>query len=172
MRREEEGIASFARRPGEDIAGLREYSRLGSGYPLHVVYGDRVRITEVRFEWMGPATTLYWCFGLKNDRAHFENGLGLEGGVDKFAYGVINAPSSSSSWTLVNPKTLQITLLIQSPMRVGITYSTWAWLSFAPSVNESDAVPVEGGDNFIIHDGTVHISQTAARVLDCNYVKV
>ncbi|MDP2323981.1 MAG: hypothetical protein Q8N51_08125, partial [Gammaproteobacteria bacterium] len=63
------------------VRGLSIARLPGGVYPIHVVYGERVAVTQMMMDWMGPAGTVYLCWGLKRGAllgVNFDNGAGLE----------------------------------------------------------------------------------------------
>lgn len=157
------------------VRGL-SISRLPGGtYPIHVVAGERVAVTQVQMDWMGPAGTIYLCWGLKGG-ADFNNGAGLEN--QQFAWAAIAVPESRTSYTTIN-RTVSAPLTILSTMRSGVLYDTFIWLSTSSDPSQqalqSNMVQRDSGGGLIDTDGgvvSVDVLVSKARNLNVAYAKV
>jgi hypothetical protein len=147
----------------------REYARLPEGgpYPIRVVAGDKVKITHSVFDYVGPAQTLWLCWGLK-EGTDFNNGAALApmpNGV--FASASFTVPECTSKThidhTNVNPV---LTIL---PAMLSKVYTTFKWISTKNTSLESD---MPSGTPIGHDDATVQVMTTEVTGLDVAYVKV
>ena len=171
MRREDEEGQVGSLGIGLNVAGKSYAATLpGTQIPIYVIRGERVAVTICRFEWQGPARTVYFCWGLKGGK-DFNNGQALEGGPNKFAYAAVSVPNSPGVWTWVNQaavENINAVLDIDTSIRENVNYDTFYWIAKTPTANESEIYVITvGGTN------PIHVTSfEGVKSLDCNYVKV
>lgn len=139
-----------------------DYAALAGAYPIKVVVGDKVAVNRVTFQYIGPAQTLWVCWGLKRG-TDFNNGEGLEAGV--FASASFSVPLATA-WTLID-RTVSAVLTITATMRA-VVYDCHNWIATANTSLEAQILLLDPSPDASI----VQILPQAVKDLEVGYVKV
>ena len=111
--------------------------------------GDRVTLSAISFEFMGPAGQLYVCWGLKRQViVDFDNGAGLLAGLWA-AGGAINV-EAATTWTKysVDPSKLATkpVLYLDPVFVVPAVYTTFVWVSSGIATTDEASILVVDTD--------------------------
>lgn len=140
----------------------REYAALNPAtFPIKVVLGEKVAVNRATFQYIGPAQTLWVCWGLKKGTGNFSNGANLMAGV--FASASISVPLSTA-WT-AKDLTFSAVLTIIAAMTASV-YDTYVWISKANTSLEADLLVID------TDAGVVQILGQAVKDMQVAYAKV
>jgi|GEM_PF-2424449 len=126
------------------LAGLGLYLALRK--PAGIYRGDSVTLSTVTFEYRGPATDLYVCWGLKAGYGDFNDGDNLVGKL--WAWGGPIRALESSAWkryvVACNTLETQPILYLEPSIIPPAKYDTYVWLTRAePTTSESSILLID-----------------------------
>jgi hypothetical protein len=101
-------------------------------FPISVFPGDRVAANRVVLDYMGPAGTVYICWGLRAGGS-YNNGGDLVP-AHNFASAAISVPNSPGAFYHVDQAISAILLIPDTPPA---NYGTYIWLAHSVSDQES-----------------------------------
>jgi len=140
----------------------REFAALPGSYPIKVVAGEKIVVNRVTFQYIGPAQTLWVCWGLKRG-TDFNNGDGLEQKV--FASASFSVPNCTA-WTPID-RTVSAVLTITPAMLPDI-YDCHNWIATENTALESKIVLIDPSPDADI----VKIMRQEIQNLEVAYAKV
>ena len=120
---------------------------------IQVKPGQTVKVWKVQFEWLGPATPIFVCWGLKKGTGSFNNGQNLVGGPTSFGSATIT-PFAVSAWAAQESGSIDASLVIPASTPPAV-YDTYIWLSYQQSANELSFVQRDTGGGLLDTDAAL-----------------
>jgi len=93
--------------------------------PLNKNPGEYLRVTDVQYNWVGPATLFWVLIGLKKGSGDFNDGANLADG--KYTVSAFTTPSRGTVGVVQQTLSTPVALLIESAW-AGRTFDAYIWV--------------------------------------------